>query len=103
MVIIIRYEESPGLVDLPKPVQIVIPLVEGIDDVRYDFDVLLCGPDIGHLPVGHQHITGQIAGQVQLRVEFDRALVLPVASPVVDSQAKRYGCAVDGIERIFLL
>ena len=98
-----RDEESPGLVDLPEPVQIVIPLIEGVDAVRNDFDVLLCGPDIGHLPVGHQHIAGQIAGQVQLRVEFDRALVLPVACPVVDSQAQRYGRAVDGVERVFEL
>ena len=33
-------------------------------------------------------------------VEFNRALVLPVACPVVDRQAQRYGCAVDGIERV---
>lgn len=41
--------------------------------------------------------------QVQLRVEFDCALVLPVAYPVVDSQAQRYGRTVDGIERFFEL
>ena len=98
-----RNEESPGLINLPEPIQIVIPLVKGIDAVRNDFDVLLCGSDIGHLPVGHQHIAGQIAGQVQLRVEFDRPLVLPVAWPVVDRQAQRYGRAVDGIERVFEL
>ena len=67
------------------------------------FDVLLCGPDIGHLPVGHQHIAGQIAGQIQLGVKFDSPLLLPVLGPVVDRQAQCYGCAVDGIERVFEL
>ena len=65
-----RDEESSGLVDLPKPVQIVVAFVEGVDAVRNDFDVLLCGLDIGHLPVGHQHIAGQMPGSVMPSISF---------------------------------
>ena len=93
-------EEGAFAVNLLEPCVVTVSLVVRVDAVRFNLEPLPRRADVGHLPVAHHHVAGQIAGQVQLRVELDRALVLAVVSPVVHGKAKRDGRAVEGIERI---
>ena len=56
--------------------------------------------NIGHFAIAQSHKTRDVAGEIEFRVEFDRALVLPIMRPVVLSQTQINGRAVDCMERI---
>ena len=93
-------EESAFAVNLLEPCVVAVSLVVGVDAVRFNPEPLPRRADVGHLPVAHHHVAGQIAGQVQLRVELDRTLVPAVTRPVVYGKTERDGRAVDGVERV---
>ena len=73
-------EKSGFAVNLLEPCVVAVSLVVRVDAVRFDLEPLPRRANVGNPPVAQHHIAGQSAGQVQLRVELDRALVLAVVA-----------------------
>ena len=80
-----------------------IELLEQFTAVRQNGDIIFDSPYIRHFSVAHQEKTGQISGQIKLRMQFDCSFMLAVVCPVITGKTQVYRGTVDSIQRIFEL
>ncbi len=54
------HENGPLAVDLLEPCVVAAALVIGVDAVQFDGELPPRRMDVGHLPVAHHHVAGQV-------------------------------------------
>lgn len=81
-------EEGPSLVDPTEPVEVDVAPVDDIDAVRNQVQKGANRTDIGAFPIGQDREGRDLAAQVELAVELDRAFGLAELGPGEEFQAE---------------
>ena len=95
-----RYEETAGAVESIEPLEIEKPAIHDVKGPRFRHQVIE-DVDLVHLAVADMNKTGDIAPQVEQRMQFDRCLGGTKRRPRKHRQTQIYRGGVEGINRLF--
>ena len=92
------HEEGPGLVNHKQPREIQIAPVHQVERTRLQHQIVQ-HVDLVRLAVGDVNEAGNIAAQIQQRVQLDRRLGLAKRRPCKHRQTQVDGAGVEGVDR----